>query len=266
MYARTSHSADDFPSFLISNDDLAPEPDGFFAGEPVCPQSPRRAETVSFATLLVLLATTVLAAFAADGDMRNDWRNRVERTVASLAQSSPEIAPIATKVAQPAPSEPPPSAIAMTEPLPEIAVPTAATERDATDEDANSANAKPAQAYAPPAPSTDPLSRKAEAVGLHPDLSRAVLARLSATDYRNAAYAINKAVTSVADDDEFVWPRTKKAGVAVFNVHFVEGAAHDCRRYVVTVTKDRWSSTALPMQRCGVKVAYRNAGKPKAVE
>ena len=29
---------------------------------------------------------------------------------------------------------------------------------------------------------------------------------------------------------------------------FVQGAGHDCRRYVVTVTKDRWSTTALPME------------------
>jgi hypothetical protein len=39
----------------------------------------------------------------------------------------------------------------------------------------------------------------------------------------------------------------------LFQVRFVAGAAPGCRRYVVTVTKDGWLTTALPMEKCGPK-------------
>ncbi len=102
-------------------------------------------------------------------------------------------------------------------------------------------------------PSTDPYQIRAESVGLHPDLSRVLLQRLTDADYRNAAVAIRKALTETADDAAIVWPQTQSAASAVFRVSFVPGAPADCRRYVVTVAKDGWLTTALPMEKCGLK-------------
>ena len=92
---------------------------------------------------------------------------------------------------------------------------------------------------------------RAVAVGLHPDLSRVLLARLSPTDYRNAGIAIQTAVAETPDSGVFVWPRQRKPELALFQVRFVPGAAPSCRRYVVTVTKDGWLTTAPPMEKCG---------------
>ena len=39
--------------------------------------------------------------------------------------------------------------------------------------------------------------------------------------------------------------------LALFQVRFVPGAAPSCRRYVVSITKDGWLTTAPPMERCG---------------
>ena len=103
-------------------------------------------------------------------------------------------------------------------------------------------------------PSVDPADiyqMRAMAVGLHPGLSRVLLARLSPDDYRNAGIAIQKAVAETPDSGVFVWPHQRKPELALFHVRFVPGAAPDCRRYVVTVTKDGWLTTALPMEKCG---------------
>ena len=103
-------------------------------------------------------------------------------------------------------------------------------------------------------PSVDPADiyqMRAMAVGLHPGLSRVLLARLSPDDYRNAGIAIQKAVAETPDTGVLVWPRQRKPELALFHVRFVPGAAPDCRRYVVTVTKDGWLTTALPMEKCG---------------
>lgn len=273
MYARTSYSADDLPSFMISGDEREDQSQDFYAGDPVCPQTPRRSETVSYTSLLLLLALTVGCAFATDADTRRDWTSKIERVASSLSAADPSAPPPSKEAASiPAPASapmPPPSASvveATAQPLPEVRVTNAPGESDGSDSEKTSGKSSVSDAYAPPPPSSDPYVRKAEAVGLHPDLSRAVLARLTPIDYRNAAYAIEKAVKTVPDDKELTWPRAHKPGLAIFNVHFVQGAAHDCRRYIVTITKDRWTSTALPMQKCGVKVAYRGEGKEKSLE
>jgi hypothetical protein len=103
----------------------------------------------------------------------------------------------------------------------------------------------------------DPYQKRAAAVGLHPDLSRVLLRKMSETDYRNARYAIDTAIAKAPDDGEFVWPRQRKPEQALFHVHFVPGAAPQCRRYVVTVVKDGWSTTASPMERCGEEITGR---------
>ncbi len=115
-------------------------------------------------------------------------------------------------------------------------------------------------AYATPAAGADPLAKRAATAGLHPDISRALLQRLSDADFRNAAVAIQKAVAETADDAVLTWPRQRKPDLALFQVYFVPGAAPDCRRYVVTVTKDAWNTTALPMERCGMKPVRSKSG------
>ena len=97
---------------------------------------------------------------------------------------------------------------------------------------------------------TDPYQKRALAAGLHPDLSRVLLSRLSDTDYRNARVAITKALREVGNNATLVWPHQRVPKHALFKVHFVAGAAAHCRRYVVTITKDGWSTTAQPMERC----------------
>ena len=99
----------------------------------------------------------------------------------------------------------------------------------------------------------DPLQKRADAVGLHPNLSRVLLASLSPEDFRNAETAIRTAIAETPDTGVFVWPRQRKPELAHFQIKFVAGAAPGCRRYVVTITKDRWSTTALPMEKCGVR-------------
>jgi hypothetical protein len=118
--------------------------------------------------------------------------------------------------------------------------------------------AKPANiekpAPLPPLPAlTDPLQKRAEAVGLHPELSRALLQSLTATDFKNAAAAIKKAIAETPEDAVLVWPPQPKPGLARFRIHFVPGISAACRRYVVGVGKNGWLTTALPMERCGIK-------------
>lgn len=100
---------------------------------------------------------------------------------------------------------------------------------------------------------TDAYQKRAVAAGLHPDLSRVLLARLSPADYRNAGIAIQTAVTGTPDTGVYVWPQQRKPELALFHVRFVAGAAPDCRRYIVEITKDGWLTTALPMEKCGIK-------------
>jgi hypothetical protein len=137
---------------------------------------------------------------------------------------------------------PPPARPVATPSAPTAALPPAAAGAD-----------EPAAAPLEP-PSVDPADIyqvRAMAAGLHPGLSRVLLARLSPDDYRNAGIAIQKAVAETPDSGVFVWPRQRKPELALFHVRFVPGAAPDCRRYVVTVTKDGWLTTALPMEKCG---------------
>jgi hypothetical protein len=104
----------------------------------------------------------------------------------------------------------------------------------------------------PPAEPADPLRARAEGVGLHPGISRAFLMRLTTADFQNAAVAIRTALAETADDGSYLWPRQRAPDLAVFEIHFVPGAPSGCRRYVVTITKDRWSATAPPMEKCGI--------------
>jgi hypothetical protein len=125
----------------------------------------------------------------------------------------------------------------------------------ATADPDEAAATQPAERLPPPvADPADPYQKRALAVGLHPGLSRVLLAKLSPTDYRNAGVAIKTALAETPDTDVLVWPRQRTPELALFQVKFVPGTVPDCRRYVVMVTKDSWLTTALPMEKCGVRV------------
>lgn len=192
----------------------------------------------------------------------SSWRNRsapgpIEPAALAMATTSP-----------PAPAEPPTKPAALdaksstlqppaasdvattpgatarptAPPLTVTALPPAAT---ASDE-------PPAEPLPPPTVDpADPYQMRAVAVGLHPDLSRVLLTRLSPTDCRNAGIAIQTAVAETPDSAVFVWPRQRTPELALFQVRFVPGAAPSCRRYVVSITKDGWLTTAPPMEKCG---------------
>jgi hypothetical protein len=100
--------------------------------------------------------------------------------------------------------------------------------------------------------STDPIQQRAVAAGLHPELSRVLLRQLSPADLRNAGVAIKTALSETAHDAVFLWPREARADLARFRVRFVTGATPGCRRYIVEVIKDRWVTTALPVEKCGL--------------
>jgi len=155
--------------------------------------------------------------------------------------------PAAEPSTKPAAIEPPPAILQpppsqSPAPATTAALPPAATGAD---------DPAPAPLEPPTVDPADPYQVRALAVGLHPGLSRVLLARLSADDYRNAGIAIQKAVAETPDTGVLVWPPQRKPELALFHVRFVPGAAPDCRRYVVTVTKDGWLTTALPMEKCG---------------
>jgi hypothetical protein len=109
-------------------------------------------------------------------------------------------------------------------------------------------------AYVPAKPTAaEPYQKRAEAAGLHPEISRVLLERLSPVDYRNADAAIKTALAETPDTGVLVWPRQRRPDLAQFEVRFVSGAAAECRRYVVSILKDGWSTTAMPMEKCGVQ-------------
>lgn len=97
----------------------------------------------------------------------------------------------------------------------------------------------------------DALQQRALAAGLHPGLSPALLERLTAADFKNAAHAVRMALSRGSENRIFMWPKQREPELALFTVKFVAGAPRDCLRYVVIILKDRWQTTASPMERCG---------------
>lgn len=222
------------------------------------PQSPPIASKTQ-AALIPTSATTTLQGAPIDIDKPANSdraaRPTADKTAATLKTDTPQVAPI-TPV--------PVTLNAATPKADEKAASGAGAADQASTVSASSMNAARAAgvpaastAYTAPAVSASPVlgdqQRRAGTAGLHPDLSHVVLARLSNVDYQNAGAAIKKALAETGDDDALLWPRQRKSGEALFKVHFVTGAATDCRRYVVTIAKDGWLTTSLPMEKCGVK-------------
>ncbi len=274
MHFRASRSTDAFPDYELEDVLMrADEPEAFYAGEPISAPPRKRGNPVRKFYLFLFVAVGAGAGLVYYGAPLQQWVSSVEQIVSTAINARAPSAPLEpvppkdvamAENSGPLPQPTPPAA--NSQPLPEVVIseaPGAKTGSPATEEKSDAAATEASSAPAAPA---DPYRKRAEAAGLHPDLSHVLLARLTAADYKNAAFAIDKALKTVPDDGVFEWPRSRKNGSAVFNIHFVAGAGHDCRRYVVTVTKDRWTTTALPMERCGVKVAYRGAAKEQSIE
>jgi surface antigen len=152
----------------------------------------------------------------------------------------------------PAPAPAEPATVASPSPATDLAEANIATSSINTDPAHTPAAAPLPQPELDP---NDPQQKRAASVGLHPRVSKVVLASLSDTDFGNARTAIRKALAEAADTDKVIWPRDANKKHAVFQVHFVAGAAPACRRYIVTIVKNGWTTTAPPMEKCGVKTA-----------
>ncbi len=165
------------------------------------------------------------------------------KTVEPLPVAEREIAPIRTVPDE----DPAASARASVEDLaPEVEPPAQTPGQTAQRERLANVTADP----------TDRLQQRALAAGLHPGLSRTLLDRLSAEDFRNAAHAV-QGVLSGTSASPFVWPRRQQPQRAQFRVRLVNGAPADCRRYVVQIAKDGWETTAQPMERCEARQALK---------
>jgi len=183
----------------------------------------------------------------------------VERVATALAPPPAPPAPVAA----PPPEPPPLPAAAEVAPA---SVPASSVEAPApaADEPAASAPARPEPLAAPAVDETNPYQKRAAAAGLHPGISAAVLQRLTAADYRNAGVAIERALKETPDDEIFVWPKPAGAGAALFQIRFVQGSNAACRRYLVNVTKDGWSTTAPAIERCGIRTPSAKGAKTAA--
>lgn len=268
----SSYSSDDGLAFASSTRDGFDE---FFTGEQVCPphlvprgSSWRRAWLVIL-TLggtgwgwMQLPETARAPLHEAVGSALSTLVAQLTRAHASQPAPAPEMAQTQASPQLPAPLDgqeiaPAPGAQAGTQISQEPAAATVGDGGDAaapsSEEAAGDDESKAAVAERLPPPTVDPADRdaaRALAVGLHPDLSRVLLKRLSAADYANARKAITSALAGTPDDGTYIWPREGDRKRAQFEVRFVAGAPKDCRRYVVTIIKDRWSTTARAMEKC----------------
>jgi hypothetical protein len=254
--------------FDIEDDDAQESP--FYAGERICAPAPDARGGSMLPACLVLLVAIGGWALLRNSDGWRQWLSTNIATASALMgyrapppvappaapeQPPPDVGPAPHAESPPSPPLPASASVTTDKPVPAEPLVTATIETAPADKAPSVAPLSP-----PKADLTDPYQRRASAVGLHPDLSRVLLKRLSPADFRNAGVAIDTAVAKTPDAGTFVWPRQRRPELALFQVRFVPGAAPDCRRYVVTVTKDRWSTTALPMERCGAKLAARRSG------
>jgi hypothetical protein len=221
----------------------------FYPGERICPPA---ANTRGNSILRVCMVLLIVAAGWWLLRHPESWQGWLSTKFATASMAPPDHAGAAEPASQfdTASLQPPSDSAAADASMPPPAQPLT-TVATAPADKGFAASPLPPPASDP----ADPYKARAVAVGLHPDLSRALLSRLSPTDYSNARIAIETALAKTPDSGTYVWPRQRRPELAHFEVRFVPGAAAGCRRYVVTVTKDRWSTTAAPMETCGAGLA-----------
>ncbi len=257
MTAPTWHStpdARDYDDIDSDNNYVTPE---LLAGERIGEPLPRTGRQR-------LLRRSAAAALAAGGGWAY-WTEQVSvppwltdaatGAVSAAMKSAPPV--VERKVTEAAK----PSVPEIMKPLPTVEVaatpgtdPAAAPTAPAAEDAAESRGAEPLPP--PKAGKADPYAQRAAAVGLHPDLSRVLLEKMTAADYKNAGIAIKTALAEIPDSEVYTWPvynspKERKLDAALFEVRFVAGAPSGCRRYVVAVSKDGWLTTALPLEKCG---------------
>lgn len=242
----------------------------FITGERVCPpgrEKSRRGSSwrSSFLTLGIL-GCAAFAIVKLPADIRASLAARAWSLIEMAFAPTPDFEPAAPQADEPpaalaerqeiAPAAGAGSGTLVTEqPAPAVQEPQAPAETTALPDAA--AQSPPEPLPLPVADPADPLQRRALAIGLHPDLSHAVLARLSQDDWRNARRAIDMALAATRDTRAVIWPKIAVGPLAQFEVRFVAASAVDCRRYVVIVTKDRWSTTARAMELCADALKQR---------
>ena len=272
MTARALHS--DAYSFAYENFESG-EPSlqtQIVLGERICQPNPRRSgSSVLGASIVIAVLLLIGCVYLKNLATFEAWWS-VAANIASSAMDSGAKLPAGPPVDANAKASPPSLPLKATEvadaPGATAGVAAPASAAPVATEAASAGNAKEEETKADEAPSTplppptfdksDPLKAKAVAAGLHPDLSQSLLKRLTVADYRNAKHAIQTALTETPDAEVFTWPRDAKPQMALFEIHFVRGAV-SCRRYVVVVSKDRWSTTAPAMEKCGVSAPTRHA-------
>lgn len=267
-------NADDDTHYIDADDDGDEE---LIAGERVCP--PSGSERNVLARVYLALGIAGVACLVATLPMPPRLVAAAQSFFAALSRTD-----VASTEWQPTPLPSPPAApmqeqsVADAPPVKgdaprsaaDVDTPASAnsTATSADDDNASATSLENEKAAAPdqtddasppaplPPPKVDPADRyqvKALAAGLNPNLSRALLARLSADDYRNAGRAVQAALATASNDEVVLMPKERKAKLAQFEVHFVRSAAPECRRYIVKVAKDGWATTAAPMEKCGFK-------------
>lgn len=215
----------------------------------------------------VILATGITWTVASDPERAQIWlasaksfiesivsdaREIAERADRERAALHPEISSASAQTAEPA---------APLAPIEQVATPTQ-DEKSSPAAGENLATGSVGAAYSEaPEPAVEaqdksPKRTQAVAAGLSPDLPNVLLTRLSEADLKNAGYAIKTALAKTPDDASFAWPPKPSREQALFEVRFAAGASQGCRRYIVTVTKDRWSSTSAAMEKCGDAVLH----------
>lgn len=232
---------------------------GLDAGERIGrPLAGRRRKALRRITVLGLVATAGWYAYDNPDTVRRLTADATAALVPLFAEATPRVAPApapgTAAPVQPTAEHAPRLVTALAEPEPQTA-PAAAP---APTEPA----AQPERLPPPEVDRADPLQKRALAAGLHPGLSRVLLAKLTATDYRNAETAIKTALAETPDSGVLIWPRPAVPNRALFQVRFVAGAPAECRRYVVAITLDNWQTTAQPLENCDLKPkkARRDAG------
>lgn len=255
MSARTFPSTGGRRSTRVGGtSDVDEQRDEMFPGERVgTPLEERGLSPITKARLLIL-ALVAAGAVMALGD--RGWPERVAARISEFggAMSAKNIPASSEEKSQDGqPSEPLASEAPI--PLPEASVAEGreakAHEVAAVPYEERAEAAAPTRLAPPVIDHDDPYQARALAAGLHPGLSRVLLAQLTPEDYRNAGKAVLVALAETPDNGVLRWPKTPAKGRARFEVHFVTGAMPECRRYVVTVTLGGWATTALPMERCG---------------
>jgi surface antigen len=213
-----------------------------------------------------LLATGIIWTAMSNPEQAQVWFASAKSGLEVVVSNAREIAERADRErAAPHPAMPKASAEAAQPiaPIEEAATPTQDDKASAgASEGLSTGTIGTAYAETPePAVETQDKSPKrvhAIAAGLSPDLPNILLTRLSESDLKNAGYAVKTALAKTPDDASFAWPPKPSQQQALFEVRFVAGASQGCRRYIVTVTKERWSSTTAAMEKCGGAVL--NAG------